>query len=155
MHSSELPSPIAEAFEAFNNSDPDGVVADFADGATFYDPAQDESLSRTEHREYCAELFEAFPDGRLHVDRIVSNGGTTAIEWQYTGTFQSEIEGVPPTGESFELPGISIITVEDSTIIRWRDYWDQQAFFDQVGLTFPTVLKHLPGLISAKVRDVV
>lgn len=68
----------------------------------------------------------------------------TVIESTFTGTHEGVLEGVPPTGETATVPLVSIITVGDEGITSWRDYWDQQTFREQLGLTFPAVVGHLP-----------
>lgn len=135
MSAPDIPPPIARALEAFDNHDADGVAAEFAEEGTFYDPPQDEELTKEEFRAYCVEIFEAFPDVRVEEERVLTApDGTTAVEWTFSGTHEGEIDGMPPTGESFALPGVSIITVSEDGITSWRDYWDQQTFAEQVGL---------------------
>lgn len=135
MATTDMPAEIARAFEAFNDHDPDGVAAEFAEYWTFFDPPQDTELTKAELRAYCAELFEAFPDVEIEVDRIVvGTDGLTAVEWTFAGTHEGEIDGMPPTGNPFEMSGVSVIAVSDDAITSWRDYWDQQTFAEQVGL---------------------
>ena len=62
MPTRNMDSQIERAIESFNNQDPDGFVAGFAEEGTFLDPMQENELTRTELGEYFAELFEGFPD---------------------------------------------------------------------------------------------
>ena len=135
MSSTGMSPQIARAIEAFNDQDAEKVAAEFAEEGTFFDPPQDEELTRDEFREYCAELFEAFPDGRVEERRVIDSAdGATVIEWTFHGTQKGQFEDVPPTGNAVALPGVSIVAVSDDGITSWRDYWDQQTLAEQLGL---------------------
>lgn len=145
---------VERAFEAFNNHDPDGVVAEMAEDGTFTDPFQDDPLTKAEFYQSCIEVFEAFPDARWNRDRIVADGdGAIAVEATFHGTFEGPLEGIPPTGESVALPAVSMLTVTPDGISKWRDYWDEQTFRDQLGLTFPAIVPHLPRIVWWNIRE--
>jgi steroid delta-isomerase-like uncharacterized protein len=130
---------VERAFEAFNDHDPEGVVAAFAEGGTFEDPVGDEPMSAAAFGESCAEMFEGFPDARWEVERVMTGpDGTTAVEATFYGTLEGSFEGIEPTGESVELSAVSVITVGEDGITHWRDYWDQQTFKRQLGLASPS-----------------
>ncbi|WP_435064860.1 ester cyclase [Halobaculum sp. EA56] len=153
MSASELDSRIERAMETFNEHDLDQHMAAFADGATFVDPVLDGEVSGENHRRYLAEVIEAFPDIHQEVDQVLCAGDPTVIESTFRGTHEGEIEGIPPTGNSVAVPLVSIISVSDEGITSWRDYWDQQTFRDQLGLTVPAVLGHLPRFARWKLAD--
>lgn len=152
--STSITNPRVErAIEAFNDHDPDRLMAEMAEGSTFTDPLE-EAITGTELHQYTAEIFEAFPDIRLEVDRVISGtGGVTAIEGTYAGTHEGPIQGIPARGRSVAVPTMTVIDVSDRGITSWRDYWDQQTFSDQLGLSFPDILPLVPKIVAAKVRD--
>jgi steroid delta-isomerase-like uncharacterized protein len=144
---------VRRALEAFDDHDADGVLAEFAEGGTFTDPLEEE-LAGEELREYCEDLFVAFPDLRLEEKRVMtSEGGATAIECVYRGTHEGSMEGIPATGRSIAVPGVSVIATAEDGITYWRDYWDQEEFAEQLGLTFPEVLPLLPRMALAKLGE--
>lgn len=153
MADSELDPHIERAMETFNDHDLDRHMAEFADGATFVDPVLDEKVTGENHRNYLAEVIDSFPDIRQEVDRVLCNGDPTVIESTFYGTHKGEIEGIPPTGNSVAVPLVSIISVSEDGIVSWRDYWDQQTFREQLGLTVPTVLKHVPKFARWKLGE--
>lgn len=130
----DMDPAIARAIEAFNEHDPDGFIAEFAEEGTFFDPVQDHELTKAEQGEYIAEVLEAFPDVQTEEKRIISSEDTTAVEAVFHATHEGEFDGIPPTGETIAVPFVSIITVSDDGIESWRDYWDQQTFAEQIGL---------------------
>lgn len=153
MSSSDMEPHVARAIEAFNEHDPDGVLEEMAEGGTFTDPLE-EGLTGAEFHEFTAEIFEAFPDVRHEVSRVItSNDGVTAIEGRYIGTHEGPLEDIPPTGNSVVVPSMTVIDVSDDGITSWRDYWDQQTFAEQLGLEFPAILPLVPKILVKKVKE--
>ncbi|MFB6072759.1 MAG: ester cyclase [Halobacterium sp.] len=144
---------MIRAAEAFDEQDADGFVAEFAENGTFRDPIQEEALTRDELRQYFRDVYAAFPDVGSDVHRVaVSDDGDFGIEWSMTGTHEGAFEGIPATGNRFEVSGASVGTVSDDGITFWRDYWDIREFLDQLGLTFPAVIVQAPRLAYRKLR---
>jgi steroid delta-isomerase-like uncharacterized protein len=144
---------VKRAFEAFNDHDADGVAAEIAEEGIFTDPFQEEPLDKAEFHASCVEVFEAFPDARWERHRLVGDDGTVMIEATFHATFEGPLGGIPPTGEAVELPAVSVLTVGDDGITNWRDYWDEQTFRDQLGLSFPAIIPHLPGILWWQIRS--
>lgn len=150
MTGSDLDPYIQRALSTFNEDDLEAHMAQFADGATFTDPVLDDPVSGADHRQYLRDVIDAFPDIEQEVTDVYVADGATVLESTFRGTHEGEIEGIPPTGNFVEVPLASVITVGEDGITDWRDYWDQQTFREQLGLTFPTVLAQLPGFVRWK-----
>lgn len=148
----DLPPPVKDAYAAFNDHDLDDYLAAFAPNGILYDPLVEDGVSGTELQDYMGTVFDAFPDISADINRVITTDDETAVELTYTGTHSGTFEGIPPTGNTATLPVVTIITVSSDGITSWRDYWDQQAFADQLGLTFPSILRHLPKIIWSKLR---
>jgi steroid delta-isomerase-like uncharacterized protein len=146
---------VERAVAAFNDHDPDGLMAEMADGGTFTDPLETD-LSGAALRAYTRDLFEGFPDLRLDVDRVVCSGeGVTAMECEYVGTHEGPLDGLPPTGNAVAVRSMTVIDVSEGGITHWRDYWDRQAFTDQLGLGFPEVIGLVPKLAAGTLKRIV
>lgn len=156
MVEADMDPRVERALEAFNTHDLDALMDEMAEGSTFVDPLVEEGVSGAELREYTADVFEAFPDVRLEVRRVITtDDGPTAIEGTYVGTHEGPIEGLPPTGNSVVVPTMTVIDVSDDGITSWRDYWDRQTFSEQLGLTFPEIVPLIPKIAVAKGRELV
>lgn len=153
MADPDLDPRVERALATFNDHDIDSHMEEFAEGATFLDPVLDEPVSGEEHREYLRDVIEAFPDIRQEEERVLTAGEATAMESTFAGTHEGAIEGIPPTGNAVEVPLASVVTVSEDGIASWRDYWDQETFREQLGLTFPAVLGHVPGFVRWTVRE--
>lgn len=147
MVAADLDPRIERALETFNDHDMDAHMQMFADGATFVDPVLDDPVTGEDHREYLQDVIDAFPDIRQEVQRVPCAGDPTVMESTFTGTHEGPIEGIPPTGNSVEVPLVSVVEVSGDGITSWRDYWDQGTFREQLGLTFPAVLRQVPGFV--------
>lgn len=150
----ELPPPINDAYAAFNDHNLDDYITAFATDGILYDPLVGDGVSGPELQEYMGSVFEAFPDITADINRVISTESETAVEATYTGTHTGTFEGIPPTGKTATLPVVTIITISSEEITSWRDYWDQQTFATQLGLTFPGIIRHLPKIIWAKIRRI-
>lgn len=130
----DLDPTISRAMDAFNDHDIERLMAEFAEVVTFSDPFQDE-LTKAELRGFTADVFEAFPDVRYEQHRVISgDGGATAVEVTIHATHEGEFVGIPPTGQTVALPGVTIIDLSEAGITYWRDYFDRQSFVEQLGL---------------------
>jgi len=155
MATHDMDPQVERAIEAFNAHDPDRLMDEMAEGSTFTDPLEAD-LTGEELHEYTAAIFEAFPDIRIDVKRVIaSDEGVTAIECNYVGTHEGPLEGIPPTGNSVVVPSMTVIDVSADGITSWRDYWDQQTFTEQLGLEFPAIVPLVPKIVLRKVRRAV
>lgn len=155
MVNPDMDSRVERAVAAFNDHDTDRLMAQMTDDCTFTDPLE-EDISGTELRKYTEEIFETFPDVRLEVDRVIeSDDGVTALEGRYVGTHDAPMDDLPATGKTVSIPTMTVIDVSDDGITSWRDYWDQQAFTEQLGLGFPGIIPLVPRIALRKVKTAV
>jgi steroid delta-isomerase-like uncharacterized protein len=86
-------------------------------------------------RGFYAEMFAAFPDFTMTVDRIVSGGSTAVVQWHASGTFTGgAFQGIHPTGRRVELRGVDVMDVTDGKITRNTIYFDGAALARQIGM---------------------
>lgn len=147
------PDPHVERLlAAFADHDVDRYMDQYADDVTFRDPYAGE-IGKVALREYVRDLFAGFPDARIERRQVVARGDTTVVEGAFVGTHEGPYQGIPPTGNSAELPATLVMTVSDDGITSRRDYWDQQAFREKLGLTVPAVIGHLPSFALWTLRN--
>jgi steroid delta-isomerase-like uncharacterized protein len=124
----------AAYFEAWNQHDPGRIVASFADGGTYMDPASGGALKGAAIGHYASGLFTAFPDLAFEVVSCGPIGeGMIAAQWLMRGTNTGSMSGGPPTGKSIALPGADFITIEGSKIRSVRGYFDMKELGHQLG----------------------
>jgi len=79
-------------------------------------------------------LRMAFPDLHATVDEQVAEGDKVVSRVTMTGTHHGEFMGIPPTGKSFSIPGVSIWKVQDGMLISEWVNWDSMGMMQQLGL---------------------
>jgi steroid delta-isomerase-like uncharacterized protein len=130
------PAAVArEAFEAVIARDPDAIVQLAAPDAQDDVVAVGELRGREEIRRFFDEVFTAFPDFAMTIDRIVSDERTAVVQWHATGTFNGgPFLGILPTGRCVALKGVDVMEIDAGLIRRNTIYYDGATMARQVGL---------------------
>jgi steroid delta-isomerase-like uncharacterized protein len=136
------PAEVARAaFDAVSRRDPDGIVAMGAPG--FVDDFVVIGAIRGHDavRSFFRDLFAAFPDFTMTVDRVVADDTSAVVQWHAGGTFTGGLfQGIAPTGRRVDIRGVDVMEIADGLIQRNTIYYDGATFARQIGL--------LPGLGS-------
>lgn len=77
---------------------------------------------------------QAFPDLTITPDILVAEGDLVTVRWIGRGTNTGSGNGIPATGKSVELPGITIWRIVDGRITDEWSAFDQLALMQQLGL---------------------
>jgi steroid delta-isomerase-like uncharacterized protein len=130
------PAEVARAtFDAVIAKDLDGIVAcgapdyvdDFVPVGTFQ--------GHDAVRGFFREMFAAFPDFEMAVDRIVADGSSAAVQWHLSGTFSGgPFLGILPTRRRIDVRGVDVMEIADGLIQRNTIYYDGASFARQIGL---------------------
>ena len=92
-------------------------------------PSRDFRSQRPDH-----QFREAFPDLTATVDEQVAEGDKVVSRVTMTGTHQGEFMGMPATGKSFPIPGVSIWEVRGGQLISEWVNWDSMGMMQQLGV---------------------
>jgi steroid delta-isomerase-like uncharacterized protein len=142
--------------EAWNDHDPEAVLAQFAADGTYVDPLFEEPIAGEEIVEFVELTADRFPDFRFEQRRVldVSEENARIEEWTMHGTHEGMREGLPPTGNTIALDGASVVEIGADGIRSIRGYYDQQELAEQLGVTFPAILGQLPTMITGAIAEV-
>jgi steroid delta-isomerase-like uncharacterized protein len=80
------------------------------------------------------EMIGAFPDLNVMIDDLVVVGDKVIVRWTMTGTNSGELMGMPATGKSVKVSGISVDRVGGGKIHEHWENWDELGFMAQLGL---------------------
>lgn len=84
-------------------------------------------------------MKRAFPDLRMHVVNMVSQGDTVVTEEMETATLATN-------GKSYKMPACIVMRVNaDGQICESHNYWDTQTMFSQLGIDLPTYGQIIQG----------
>jgi ketosteroid isomerase-like protein len=82
---------------------------------------------------------DAFSDIELEITPLDVSGEYACVEWRVSMTHTGDLElrdaaVVPPTGLRITVNGVTIAEFRDDRICSLRQYWDELAVFEQLGL---------------------
>jgi steroid delta-isomerase-like uncharacterized protein len=134
------PADVARAaFDAVSRKDPDGIVATGAPGYVDDFVAIGEIRGHEAVRAFFRELFAAFPDFTMTVDRVVADDTSAVVQWHAAGTFSGgPFQGITATGRRVDIRGVDVMEIADGLVQHNTIYYDGATFARQIGL--------LPGL---------
>lgn len=76
----------------------------------------------------------AFPDLHFDIVDLVAEGDKVLTRWVLTGTHQGEFLGIPATGRSIRVAGMSLDRIEDGLVAEGFDGWDALGMRQQLGV---------------------
>ena len=89
---------------------------------------------RQEDRAATEEWRKMAPDIRMTPLRVVADCDMAAVHWQGTGTNTGGGNGIPATGSSIRVQGVTFFKFRGGKIAEEWTVFDQYAFLKQLGL---------------------
>ena len=77
--------------------------------------------------------FTSMPDLKITVTGRIAHGDQLTVEWVASGTHTRDYPGLPATGRSFSIPGVTVVVRRDSKIVRESLYYDMAEVQRQLG----------------------
>jgi len=127
MTESENEKAVQKMFDAYNRHDIDAMMNDVDEDVTLISPDNVSSDKEGAHRSW-TNFLVAFPDGRLQIERMVSQENMVWIEFTWSGTNKKDYRGIPATNKKVEVKGVEIFDFESGKIKLWKDYWNIYGF---------------------------
>lgn len=75
-----------------------------------------------------------FPDLKLVVEDVIEEGDKVVVRWRASGTHTADLFGIPPTGKSMNVPGISVLRLENGKIVEDWVAEDSLGLMKQIGV---------------------
>jgi len=76
----------------------------------------------------------AFPDTHFTIDEQIAEGEKVVTRWTAHGTHQGELLGIPATGKSSTVTGISVDRIVNGKIVESWGIFDQFGMMQQLGV---------------------
>jgi steroid delta-isomerase-like uncharacterized protein len=126
---------VRRFFEAWNARDLDAFDEIYAPDAVDHDPQNPFRETRgPEGAKRAARMYHsAYSDGRFEVHEQIAEGDFVVTRWTGSGTNDGELMGMPATGKSVEVDGITIDRLADGKIAETWTCWDTLGMMQQVG----------------------
>ncbi len=68
--------------------------------------------------------FAAMPDLKFTVTNRIVGGDQLTVEWIATGTHKVDYPGLPATGRTFSIPGVTVVVRRNGKIVRESLYYN-------------------------------
>jgi predicted ester cyclase len=92
--------------------------------------------SLAEFKQFLRQDSATFPDSRMTIDRVVSEGGYVAFHATYVGTQKGQMGPFPPSNKQMSLEIAGIQRIENGKAVEMWVTWDNLAALAQLGF-FP------------------
>lgn len=135
--SAEANKTLARRFfeEVWNLGDESAIDRYIEADAKGNDP--DFGTGREAFRQQWRRWRAAFPDLRFDVVDVVAEDDKVVTRWILTGTHLGTIFGIPPTGRTIRVEGMSLDRIRDGQIVEGFDGWDALGLRQQLGVIPP------------------
>src|SRR5579871_5363802 len=132
---SDVDAVVSTHLAALNRHDPRAVLALYTEDCAWAEPPGAPAFEgKRTLEQYLVVLFNAFPDLRVTLVRVVENGDVIVAEWRAQGTHRSGFMGLPATGNGIDLRGASFLDLKDGKVQRSSHYCDSGRLLRQLGL---------------------
>jgi steroid delta-isomerase-like uncharacterized protein len=118
--------------EIWNEGREEAIDHFIAESAAGNDP--DFGAGREAFRAQWRQWRAAFPDLHFAIEDIVAEGDKVVTRWTLTGTHQGEFMGIPATGRSISVTGMSLDRIENGMVAEGFDGWDALGLRRQLGV---------------------
>jgi steroid delta-isomerase-like uncharacterized protein len=85
-------------------------------------------------KQWFVTFAAAFPDGYTTIEDIVAEQDKVVARTTFNGTHQAEMQGIPATGKTVNIPGIAIFKLDNGKIAEGWLVNDNLRMMQQLGL---------------------
>lgn len=104
-----------------------------------HDPTDPNPETRETHghqdiRNFVRMMRSAAPDIHFTVEDLIADGDKVIARWTAKGTQRGDLPGVPATGRSAIVSGVTIYRITDDRISEGWQNWDAMGMLQQLGV---------------------
>ena len=105
----------------------------FAENCIYVEtPSGNKFSGREAIQNYASTTLNGMSDTHAEIITVVANDKMAVVEWIWSGTNSTGWPNIPASGKTFRLPVLTIMEIENGMIIKNRDYWDWETFYNAV-----------------------
>jgi steroid delta-isomerase-like uncharacterized protein len=123
------------AVDLFSSGDLDELDELVSEDAVDHDPQNpNASIHGPEGAKRTAEMYRAaFSDLQIRVEDQIADGDKVATRWTAVGTQDGDLPGLPASGRSSTVTGITIDRIKGGKIVESWGNWDTLGMMQQLG----------------------
>ena len=85
-------------------------------------------------RAYYANYLTGFSNITFTIKDVFGQGEKLVKHWNFKGTHTGDFFGIPATGKTVSIDGVTLVRMENGKIAEERDFFDNLEFSHQLGL---------------------
>ena len=121
--------------EAWNKGDFESFKELLAPDFVLYYPSRStKPIYQGETIEIGKMLQKAFPDINWSMEELIATEDKVVIRVIERGTHEGEFQGIPATGNKYEMSAIWISRIENGKIVEQREDFDMLGLYQQLGM---------------------
>lgn len=135
MDSATMKQTGLDAIECFNDPQRRDEYFErlYDDAVVLHGYSPDPLVGMPAVRAFYDQIFSAFPDAHVTTDAMHTDGSFLTWRFRFAGTHTGEFLGVPGTGKTFEIPGITVLQFGDTRCVQRWSVADFLGLLMQVG----------------------
>ncbi|MGB5419339.1 ester cyclase [Algibacter sp.] len=83
---------------------------------------------------YYQNFLTGFSDIEFTVTDCFGQGDKIAKHWNFKGTHTGDFFGIPATGKSVDIDGVTLVKMKDGKVAQEQDFMDNMVFLAQLGI---------------------
>jgi steroid delta-isomerase-like uncharacterized protein len=87
-----------------------------------------------EYKQLHETYIRAFPDCKMTIDEVMSEGDMVAARYTFTGTHKGELKGVAPTGKRVNETVMVLCRISNGKVTEQTTVWDRLALLEKLGV---------------------
>ena len=120
--------------EVITDGNADALPEVMAEDVAWHGGSFGEIRSLDEFTQFIGQFLAAFPDLAVTVDDVIAAGEKVVTRLTVRGTHSGELMGIPPTGRTATVTGITILRLASGKLAElWQD-WDRLGMLQQLGV---------------------
>ena len=118
----------------FETRDSNAINTDSFDKQATVVTASENIIGIDAFRDYYNNYLTGFSDAEFSFIDIIGQGDQLVKNWNFKGTHDGEMFGIPPTNNKVDISGTTIVTMKDGKVLQEQDFFDNHSFLMQLGL---------------------
>ncbi len=109
------------------------LLRDYADDCVVESPSAGTHTGKRAIEDAMRHIFTAL-NLKVHQQSVIIDGNAVAVVVKMEGKDVGDFLGLPPTGKSFQVPGVLLFELKDGKIVHERRIYDFTGLMVQIGL---------------------
>lgn len=85
-------------------------------------------------KDYYSNFINGFSDVTFTIVDVFGQGDKIVKHWNFKGTHTGDFFGMPATGKTVDVDGVTLVKMKDGKIAQEQDFMDNMLFMQQLGI---------------------